>query len=216
MKLTTASMTAILALSISAAPAVDYSAIDYPTGTGEDFPFYPTPPGGWESIQYPPETGSQPTNCPGNPFTFTSTYHVKALGSEVIGPNGPAPGPTNAVGFFDYGINSLTDTICWNITLLNVVGAYQSPARTATHIHQAVKGASGLPRLAFPNPVGDDVRRSSVGCMNGPFTTGLNGADGKDTGIGFKLSQIEANPAGFFTDSHTALFVPGVVRGQLA
>ena len=34
-------------------------------------------------------------------------------------------------------------------------------------------------------------------------------------GAGFTLSQIEANPAGFFTDSHTNLFVPGVVRGQL-
>jgi hypothetical protein len=34
-------------------------------------------------------------------------------------------------------------------------------------------------------------------------------------GAGFSLKQIEANPAGFFTDSHTALFVAGVVRGQL-
>lgn len=35
------------------------------------------------------------------------------------------------------------------------------------------------------------------------------------SGAGFTLAQIEANPAGFFTDSHTNLFVPGVVRGQL-
>lgn len=26
-----------------------------------------------------------------------------------------------------------------------------------------------------------------------------------DTGSGFTVKQIEANPAGFFTDSHTAL-----------
>lgn len=52
--------------------------------------------------------------------------------------------------------------------------------------------------------------------MTGPFVTGIKGADNvTDTGAGFKLSQIEANPAGFFTDSHTALFVPGAVRGQL-
>merc|ERR1712093_306083 len=40
--------------------------------------------------------------------------------------------------------------------------------------------------------------------------------NGRDTGIGFKLAQIEANPAGFFTDAHTNLFPLGVVRGQLA
>lgn len=37
----------------------------------------------------------------------------------------------------------------------------------------------------------------------------------RDTGEGFRVEQIEANPKGFFTDAHTALFVPGVVRGQL-
>lgn len=41
-------------------------------------------------------------------------------------------------------------------------------------------------------------------------------ANGADTGSGFKVAQIEANPAGFFTDSHTNLFSLGVVRGQLA
>jgi hypothetical protein len=102
-----------------------------------------------------------------------------------------------------------------NITLLNVAGVYQSPAATATHIHQAARGASGPPRLAFPNPVGDDKRRVSVGCLIGPFTTGLV-QNGADTGVGFKVKQIEENPAGFFADSHTTLFSLGVVRGQLA
>jgi hypothetical protein len=79
-----------------------------------------------------------------------------------------------------------------------------------------VRGASGPPRLAFPNPAGNDSKRVSVGCMTGPFTTGLNGTDGKDTGTGFNVMQIEANPAGFFTDTHTVLYPLGVVRGQLA
>lgn len=94
------------------------------------------------------------------------------------------------------------------------MGDYQSPAKTATHIHEAAKGKSGPPRIALPNPVGDNKMRKSVGCMKGPFTTGV-APTGVDTGAGFKVSQIEANPAGFFTDSHTKLFVPGVVRGQL-
>ena len=40
-----------------------------------------------------------------------------------------------------------------NITLYGVAGDYQSPAVTATHIHSAARGASGPPRIAFPNPV---------------------------------------------------------------
>jgi hypothetical protein len=51
--------------------------------------------------------------------------------------------------------------------------------------------------------------------LTGPFLTGIL-SNGVDTGTGFTVKQIEANPAGFFTDSHTAKYVPGVVRGQLA
>ncbi len=102
---------------------------------------------------------------------------------------------------------------------MGVTGGYQSPALTATHIHEAVAGASGPPRIAFPNPlpISDDpsVVRRSVGCLTGPFTTGVL-ANGTDTGVGFTVKEIEENPAGFFTDSHTARYIPGVVRGQLS
>lgn len=47
----------------------------------------------------------------------------------------------------------------------------------------------------------------------GPFTTGLV-MNGQDTGTGFRVSQIEDNPAGFFADVHSSLAVPGAVRGQ--
>ena len=47
--------------------------------------------------------------------------------------------------------------------------------------------------------------------------TGIrNTTTGIDTGDGFKVKQIEDNPAGFFCDAHTVKYVPGVVRGQLA
>jgi len=101
---------------------------------------------------------------------------------------------------------------------MGVTGPFSSPAVTATHIHEAADGASGPPRIAFPNPEpqdsGPEVVKRSAGCIQGPFTTGIQ-AEGVDTGNGFTLAQIEANPAGFFTDSHTALSVPGVVRAQL-
>lgn len=94
-------------------------------------------------------------------------------------------------------------------------GPYQSLALTATHIHQANKGFAGPARIAFPNPVGDDNIRRSVGCLTGPFRTGIN-ASGVDTGTGFKVAQIEANPSNFFTDTHVAAYAQGAVRGQLA
>jgi hypothetical protein len=103
-----------------------------------------------------------------------------------------------------------------NIVLSGVTGEYKSLALTATHIHEAAKGASGPPRLAFPNPMGPDSRRVSYGCLTGPFKTGVkNPATGLDTGDGFHVKQIVENPNGFFTDSHTVSFSLGAVRGQL-
>lgn len=101
---------------------------------------------------------------------------------------------------------------------MGVTGPYDSPAVTATHIHEATEGQAGPPRIAFPNPEpadsGPEVVKRSAGCLQGPFTTGID-ADGADTGTGFTLAQIEANPTGFFTDSHTVVSTPGVVRAQL-
>lgn len=70
-------------------------------------------------------------------------------------------------------------------------------------------------RIAFPNPEGQSEVRNSIGCLRGPFETGLKGDNGKDTGDGFHVRQIEQNPANFFTDVHSSLAVPGAVRGQL-
>ena len=208
------------------APPGGWENVDYPKGTGENLEHYPPPPGGWENVDYPKGTGENLEHYPPPPKgdddekddepEFTSRYHITAVGAEVRNGTVSVPGPADAVGYYNYGINSKTERICWEITLLNVAGTYLSPARTATHIHEAARGASGPPRLAFPNPQGDDKKRVSTGCMTGPFTTGLNGPNGQDTGIGFKPAQIEANPAGFFTDAHTNLFPLGVVRGQLA
>ncbi|KAK0100162.1 hypothetical protein ONS95_008501 [Cadophora gregata] len=148
---------------------------------------------------------------------FTSIYNVTATPYEVVNSAGEStPGPYGAKGQYNYAIDSKTDTICYDITLEGVVGEYRSPAKTATHIHEGAKGKAGPPRIALPNPVGDDKYRHISGCLTGPFTTGILGPDNvTDTGCGFKLSQIEANPAGFFTDSHTVLYPAGVVRGQL-
>ncbi|KAL7417648.1 hypothetical protein BDY24DRAFT_411613 [Mrakia frigida] len=152
-------------------------------------------------------------------FGFTSTYAAYATPDQVVnGSQVSVPGEPGAWGTFKFGINAPEELICWNITAY-ISGNYSSPAVTATHIHQAVYGRSGPPRLAFKNPtitspVDDFGRRVSFGCMQGPFTTGVL-ANGTDTASGFSLAQIEANPPGFFADTHTSKFVAGAIRGQL-
>lgn len=150
------------------------------------------------------------------PDTFTSAYTVMATPDEVVDQDGKsAPGEEGATGTFDFMINSDEDIICYDITLEGVTPPYESPAKTATHIHEAGAGEAGPPRLAFPNPEEDGDMRTSSGCMKGPFTTGLEGDDGNDTGTGFSLKQIEEDPTSFSADTHTQDFVPGAVRGQL-
>ncbi|GAB3538331.1 hypothetical protein GCM10027403_24460 [Arthrobacter tecti] len=164
-------------------------------------------------------TGAAPANAEtavDRPDSFTSYYTVYATPDQVIGPDGaPAPGEPGATGGFNFMINSDLEIICYEITLNGVTPPYQSAAKTATHVHETAAGSNGPPRLAFPNPEGDGVLTSS-GCLQGPFTTGLEGDDGADTGEGFSLKEIEANPGGFSADTHTSAYVPGAVRGQLA
>ncbi|MFB2584012.1 CHRD domain-containing protein [Herbiconiux liukaitaii] len=150
------------------------------------------------------------------PSSFTSAFTVMATPDQVLNADGVAtPGPAGASGTFDFRVNSELDIICYDITVSGISGDYMSPAKTATHIHQAAAGKAGPPRIAFPNPapIGDGPRTSS-GCLQGPFTTGVL-VDGVDTGTGFTLAQLEADAAAFAADTHTAANPAGAVRGQL-
>ncbi|KAH9876576.1 hypothetical protein J1614_003707 [Plenodomus biglobosus] len=150
-------------------------------------------------------------------FAFTSTHAINAVPEEVVNGTEPTGGLAGASGTFHFGINSAANMICYNITLHNFQGEFDSPATTATHIHEAARGASGPPRIAFPNPEpvnGDVAVRNSAGCMSGPFTTGVM-VEGKDSGEGFHVEMIEANPAAFMADTHSSLALPGAVRGQM-
>ncbi|MBQ1079913.1 MULTISPECIES: CHRD domain-containing protein [unclassified Nocardiopsis] len=151
------------------------------------------------------------------PNVFTSEFWVEATPDMVIDNQGePVAGEEGAWGSFEFRLNSDLDVVCYDIRFRGVTPPYQSPAKTATHIHQAADGEFGPPRLAFPDPEDDgrgDLRSS--GCMRGPFTTGLDDADGNDTGEGFTVAQIEDDPASFYADTHTADFPAGAIRGQL-
>ncbi|CAO2647560.1 Nn.00g084820.m01.CDS01 [Neocucurbitaria sp. VM-36] len=151
-------------------------------------------------------------------FAFSSTHFIEATPDQVVNETTPTGGLAGASGTFNYGINVDANMICYNITLHNFQGDFDSPATTATHIHEAARGASGPPRIAFPNPQpvnGDEAVRNSAGCLTGPFTTGVM-VDGVDSGEGFHVSRIEEDPAAFMTDVHSSLALPGAVRGQLA
>lgn len=160
------SVAGLLALTATAAPThdVDYTKITYPKGTGENLPSYPAPPGGWANVDY---SGKGKGKYMNGPFEFTSTYSVVATPDQVLNGTTPTGGLKGAVGYYDFGINSEYDFICFNIKIVNFAGNYTSPAKTATHIHQAAKGASGPPRLAFPNPEGTGAVRYSRGCLMG-------------------------------------------------
>ena len=150
------------------------------------------------------------------PATFTSAFTAMATPDMVVNAESvPTPGTAGASGTFTYRINSELEVICYDISLTGVTPPYMSPAKTATHIHEAAAGKAGPPRIALPNPEDDGSGRLvSSGCLEGPFTTGL-APEGTDTGEGFTLAQIEANPSAFFTDTHTQASPAGAVRGQL-
>merc|ERR1711991_914925 len=87
-----------------------------------------------------------------SPFVFTSTYEVIAVPEQVVDANNTFTGGLKgARGLYKFGINSKENVICYNITITGFQGEYQSPAISATHVHEAVKGRSGPPRIAFPN-----------------------------------------------------------------
>ena len=143
------------------------------------------------------------------PSTFTSAFTVMATPDAVVNPEGvAAPGEPGATGTFDFRINSDEEVICYDITLTGVTPPFASPAKTATHVHAAPAGKPGPPRIAFPNPTGSGEELTSSGCLKGPFTTGVV-ANGADTGEGFSLAAIEADPASFSADTHTQAFAAG-------
>merc|ERR1712130_802712 len=111
-----------------------------------------------------PAPGWKGWKAPAGPFDFTSTYSIKAVPAQVIGPDGPTGGLEGTTGYYELG------------------GKYAN----------------------------------SIGCMKGPFATGIDNDEGVDTGAAFSVAEIEANPAGFFVDAHSSLAVPGAVRGQVA
>merc|ERR1712183_999709 len=144
-----------------------------------------------------PAPGWKGWKAPAGPFDFTSTYSIKAVPAQVIGPDGPTGGLEGTTGYYELGLNSYTNTICYNITLVDFRGEYQSAALTATHLHQAPAGSAGPPRIAFPNPELGGKYANSIGCMKGPFMQPMLLAYlPPSSGLGNAILGGPAEPAG--------------------
>jgi hypothetical protein len=149
-----------------------------------------------------------------DPFTVTSRFTVEADAAQV--PGGGEPGAT---GTWQLRADRDLDLICYAIELDGVSGDYQSPALTATHIHEGAPGEAGPARVAFadPQPIDasdpDGIRRSS-GCVAAGADAFPDGAMDPDPGAGFTVAALEDDPLRYYVDTHTEGFPAGAVRGQ--
>jgi hypothetical protein len=142
------------------------------------------------------------------PGTFTSTFSVRADADQVPEGDDGMRGEPGATGTFNLRVDSSTDTICHDIVLRGVTPPFESPAPTATHIHDGPSGEAGPAVWLFPNPeMSGDGTLTTSGCLQEAFT-----GDGNDRD--FTVAELEGDPTGYYVDNHTSEFVPGAVRGQ--
>ncbi len=117
-----------------------------------------------------------------------------ALASEfraaLTGANEVPPGDPDGAGTAKVVINGTLNELCVDLEVTGITAA------TAAHIHRGVAGENGPPvvNLDPPDPLDEDDCDS----------------------IGDALAdEIQANPAGFYVNIHTAEHPEGAIRGQL-
>lgn len=97
----------------------------------------------------------------------------------------PGPGDADGSGLAIIRLDGVTNTINWAITVNNIAPV------TGAHIHQGAIGTAG--------PIVID------------FNGQLNGSNLVDADV----SNVLANPLGFYVNIHNADFPSGAVRGQI-
>lgn len=148
----------------------------------------------------------------------TSTWLLLADPDQAEAAN-PDAGQDGAGAVFALAFDSDNEVVCYQILAGGLEGGYQSPAHTATHIHEGEAGEVGPPKVLFRNPVNadgeaDGGQRASSGCHAIPQETGVTTDAGVDQGVGFSLADIEDAPEEYYVDIHTTEVPAGAVRAQ--
>jgi hypothetical protein len=111
----------------------------------------------------------------------------------------PGPGDPNGKGEFAAVLSG--DTMCYSFYAKKIGSA------AASHIHDAVAGASGpvIITLILPTQSGVSECKTAV-------------PDADDTNVTMSVSELaalKANPSDFYVNVHTSAFPAGAIRGQL-
>lgn len=104
----------------------------------------------------------------------TTEFEVEMTGDAVV-----EEGTEGATGTAHITLDPEEEVICFDLTFCDITPPYESPALTATHIHEGEAGDTGPPVICFPDPQPRDPEfdgpRTSSGCLPGElaFQTGL-------------------------------------------
>ncbi len=112
--------------------------------------------------------------------------------AALTGANEVAPGDPDGAGTARVRVLGTLNQVCVRLEVRGISRA------TAAHIHRGVAGVNGPPvvNLDPPDNDGDEDDCDLVGDA--------------------LADEIQANPAGFYINIHTADFPDGAIRGQLA
>ena len=116
------------------------------------------------------------------------TYHTNLTGAQEV----PGPGDPDGTGNAEVSIADRIDNLCYEIDDVRGIAA-----PTAAHIHRGARGVAGPPVVTLDVPADGE----SNGCVQAPEAI---------------ADEIEANPANFYINIHTADYPNGAIRGQLS
>jgi CHRD domain len=114
--------------------------------------------------------------------------------NEVDEAGAPGAGDPDGSGTAAVQLTLDPPEVCATITVTGI----ELPA-TAAHIHVGAAGVNGPVVVPLPTPGDDGI---AEGCVTEGLTTEL-------------VSQIAADPAGYYVNVHNATYPAGAVRGQL-
>jgi len=120
----------------------------------------------------------------------------KQLVARLSGASEVPPADPDASGVASISIDTVTNQICWAISVGGLDPADPLDTPTMAHIHEGAVGVNGPVRVNLFPPL---PLPSSSGCTTDAVYAPL----------------IAANPAGFYVNVHNGHFPAGAIRGQL-